>query len=71
MIPFDYMMHFSQYGNFKIFLSLRFYVKSLLVEIRSAKNAVFAIFGALNYVNLVDFSFQKAQKFMKIKVQSF
>ena len=36
-------------------------------EIRSAKTAGFAIFGTLNLVN---YSLQKVQKFMKIKIQS-
>ena len=39
-------------------------------ESRSSKTAVFAIFGALNFLDLVDFNLQKVQKFMKIKNQS-
>ena len=39
-------------------------------ESKSSKTVVFAIFGALNFVNLVDFSLQKVQKFLKIKIQS-
>ena len=34
-------------------------------ESRSAKTAVFAILGALNFHNLVNFSLQKVQKFIK------
>ena len=32
---------------------------------RSAKSAVFAILGAVNFVHLVNFSLQKVQKFIK------
>jgi len=32
---------------------------------KSAKSAVFAILGAVNFVHLVNFSFQKMQKFIK------
>ena len=53
----------SQCGNFMIFLSLRFYVKSNLGEARSSKTAVFAIFEALNFVDLVNFSLSKLYKF--------
>ena len=31
-------------------------------EFRSSKNAIFAMLGALNFVNLSDFSLQKVQK---------
>ena len=37
---------------------------------RSPKSAVFAIFWALNLVDLVNFSIQKVQKCIKIKIQS-
>ena len=40
------------------------------VDSRSAKTAVFAILGAVNFVHMVNFSLQKLQKFMKIKIQS-
>ena len=39
-------------------------------ESRSSKSAIFAFFEGLNFVKLVNFSLQKAQKFVKIKVQS-
>ena len=39
-------------------------------ESGSAKNAVFAILGAVNLVILVNFSFLKVQKFIKIKIHS-
>ena len=35
------------------------------------KNAAFAIFWALNFVDLVDFSLLKLQKFIRIKILSF
>ena len=39
-------------------------------ESTSSKIAVFTIFGAPKLVNLVNFSLQKGQKFMKSKVQN-
>ena len=39
-------------------------------ESRSSKTVIFAILGALSFANLVNFSFQKVQKFIKIKIQS-
>ena len=39
-------------------------------ESKSSKTAVFAILGALNFDNLVNFSFRVMQKFIKIKIQS-
>ena len=38
-------------------------------ESRTSKMAVFAILGALNFVNLENLGIQKVQKFMKIKIQ--
>ena len=47
-------------GNFMIFLSIRFYMKS-----------IFVIFWASNFVNLVKFkTVQKLQKCIEIKIQS-
>ena len=37
---------------------------------RSSKTAVLAILGALKMINLVNFSLQKMQEFIKIKIQS-
>ena len=37
---------------------------------RRAKSAVFAIFGAVNFVQLVNFSLQKVQKVVKIKIHN-
>ena len=39
-------------------------------ESRSAKNVIFTILGALNSVDLMNFSFQKVQKCIKVKIQS-
>ena len=52
----------AQCGNFKIFLSFRFYVKSILENLEVVKVPFFAILGALNFVDLVNFSLQKAKK---------
>ena len=59
----------SQCENLIDFLSLIFYVKSIL-ENQKVKIAVFVIVGALNFVNFVNCSLQKVQKPIKIKVQS-
>ena len=52
-----------------------FYVTQILREInfgdsRNAKTAVFAILGAVKFGQLVNFSLQKVQKSIKIKIQS-
>ena len=57
----------KQCGNFRIFLSLGFYVKSNFGESRRSKNLVLDIEKALNLVKLISFSLQKVQK---IKPQS-
>ena len=41
--------------NFKNFQSFKFYVKSILVNLEVLKTDIFAIFGALNFVALVNF----------------
>ena len=46
----------SQCGKFRIFLSFRFYVKSILENLENLKNlklSFFAILGVLNFVDLV------------------
>ena len=45
----------------------RFYVKSTLENEEVLKLPFFTIFGALNFVNFVEFSLQKVHKFMKNK----
>ena len=40
------------------------------VNSRSTKTAVFAILGAANFVHLINFSLQKVQKLIKIKIQT-
>ena len=57
-------------GNFRIFLSFRFYVKSILENLAVHKLLFFAITGARNFVNLVNFSLQNVQKCSEIKIQS-
>ena len=47
---------FTQFEDFRIFLSLRFYVKSILANLEILKN-FFAFSGILNLVN---FSLQKS-----------
>ena len=39
----------AQCGNYRIFLSLRFYVKSKLTNLRDSKSAIFAHLEALNF----------------------
>ena len=46
----------TQCGNFRIFPSLEFYVKSILENLEVLKLLIFAISGILKFVNLVDFS---------------
>ena len=55
-------MKHVQCGNCRISLSLRFYVKSILENPEVLKLLGFAILGALNYVNVVDFSLEKYKK---------
>ena len=59
-----------QCENFKIFQSLRFYVKSFLENLEVLRLPFFVILGPLNFVDLVNLSLQKVQKLIKIKVQS-
>ena len=39
-------------------------------ESSNFKNAVFAVLGVLNFVNLVDFGFLKVQKLIKTQIQT-
>ena len=45
---------------------LRFDMKSSVGILEAQKMMFFAILGAVNFVNLVDFDLQKVQKFMII-----
>ena len=52
------------------------FITQILCEInfegsRNSKNAGFAFFGALNFINLVTFSLEKVKKLIKIKIHSF
>ena len=42
-----------QFGNFRIFLSLKFYVKSVLENVEVLKLYFYAVVGALNSANSV------------------
>ena len=57
-------------GKLVIFLSPRFYVKSILENLKLLKVPFFAILGALYFVYLLNFSLLKVQKVIKIKTQS-
>ena len=59
------MWIFQDFSVIQILLEINFW------ESRSSKTAIFAILGALNFVNLVNFSIQKLQKFIKIRIQNF
>ena len=56
-----------KYQDFSITQILR---KINFWDSTSAKTAIFAILGADNFVNLMNFSLQKVEKSIKIKIQS-
>ena len=61
--------------NFTVWKFQDFSVIQILREIifgegRTFKSTVFAILGALNFVNLENLGLQKVQIFMEIKIQS-
>ena len=60
-------MEVLQCGNCRIFLSIRFHVKSTLENFEVLKLTFFAILGVLNLDNLVHFSLSKVQKFIKLQ----
>ena len=60
----------TQCGNFRIFMSFRFCVKSIRGNLKVLKLAFLPFLGPLTFVNLVNFSLQKVQKITKIKTQS-
>ena len=47
-----------QCGNFRIFLSLKFYVKSILENLDVVKLPFFATLAALNLFHMVNFNLQ-------------
>ena len=57
----EWLLHSQDFSVTQILREINF------GESRSSKIANFAIFGALNFVDLVNFSLQKVQKFTKIK----
>ena len=60
----------SQCGNIKIFLSLKILREIDFIDSRITKTAKSASLGSVNFVHLVNFSLQKVQQFIKIKIQS-
>ena len=60
----------TQCGNFMIFLSLRFYVKSILENSRSAKSAILTHSQALNFDIYEILHFLKAEIYQINKVHS-
>ena len=54
-----------QFGNFRIFLSLMIYVKSILKNLEVLKMPYVPFYGALKFVYLVKFILQKVHKFTK------
>ena len=59
-----YMCFRTQFWTFSIFLSLRFYVKSILEKVKLQKFH-FCNFMGSEFLIWVNFSLQKMQKFMK------
>ena len=56
--------------NFQDFCITEILREINFVNSRSAKTAVFAILGAVDFVHLVNFSLLNVQKFIKIKILS-
>ena len=56
-------------GNFHDFSVTQILREITFGESTTSKTAIFAISGALNFVNLVNFNLQKVEKFIKIKTQ--
>ena len=57
----------SQCGNFMIFSVTQILRETNLGESKSSKTAIFAIIVALIMINLVNFSLQKVQKFIRYR----
>ena len=58
---------FEDFQDFSVIQILR---ETNFGESRSSNIAIFNIFEALNFVDLVHFRHQKVQKFIKIKIQN-
>ena len=58
----------TQCGNFMIFLSIRFYMKSIFGMLEVLKMPFLALLETLNFEFMVNFSLQKVQKFIEIKI---
>ena len=59
----------AQCGNFMIFLSFRFYVKSILGIVEMQKLLFFAVLGDVNFVYYEICAFKKCKNPSKIKIQ--
>ena len=55
---------FEDFSVIQIFREINF------DQSKRSKTAIFAIFEVLNFVDLVNFSLQKVEKFIEIKIQS-
>jgi len=64
-----WIFQFLYHRYFRIFLS-QILREINFEECRSSKTAIFAILVPLNFVNLVNFSLLKVQKFIRLKIQS-
>ena len=53
--------------NFRIFLSLSFYVKSILEDLEVVKRLLFATLGVMDFVDFQNISLYKMQKFRASK----
>ena len=58
------------YGNFRIFLSLWFYVKSILADFRRSKTAILTILEALNFDFWKNLTLEKVKDSQKFNIQS-
>ena len=59
-----------QCGNLRIWLSFRFYVKSILLDFRRSKTAILTTLEALNFVNFISFTHFRCKDLKKINIQS-
>ena len=57
-------------ANSELFSFIQVLLEINFGESRSCKTAVFALFGAMNFVQMANFSLQKMQIYLKIKIKS-
>ena len=60
----------TQCGKYRIFLSLRFYVKSIFRDSKSAKSAILSQRDALNFDSYAFMQFWKAENYQINNIQS-